>query len=132
MTADAPEPDLQYGDTGDTVLALQHRLQALGLLTESPGGSFDEHTAAALAALATAHGLVIDPHWVDSQVWAALTAAELAAGLRPAPASDAWHWDGERWQPAFAGGVPAPGSEPAPLDATGQWVWDGTTWQPVT
>jgi peptidoglycan hydrolase-like protein with peptidoglycan-binding domain len=131
MTGDPPEPDLQFGDTGDAVLALQQRLHALGLLEMSPAGAFDEQTAAALEVLATAQGLVLDPHWVDSQVWAALTAAEVAGGLRPAT-SEAWHWDGESWQPAPAPHAPAQVSEPAPVDAGGQWVWDGTTWQPVT
>lgn len=131
MTADHPEPDLQYGDRGDAVLLLQQRLLALGLLSGVPGGHFDDDTAAALQALATAHGLVIDAHWVDSDVWAALAAAEAAGGLTPA-AGDAWHWDGQSWQPAAGALGGARGAEPAPVDATGQWVWDGTTWQPVT
>ena len=131
MTADAPEPDLQYGDTGDAVLWLQHRLHALGLLTGVPGGHFDDDTATALQALATSHGLAFDTHWVDSQVWTALAAAEAATGLQSA-SSDAWHWDGESWQPAPGATAMTHLSEPAPADAAGQWVWDGTTWQPVT
>jgi len=130
MTADAPEPDLQYGDTGDAVLWLQQRLHALGLLAGNPGGHFDDDTATALQALAASHALVLDTHWVDSQVWAALAAAEMATGLRSG-SSDAWHWDGESWQPAPGAAATTHVSEPAPTDATGQWVWDGTTWQPV-
>jgi Putative peptidoglycan binding domain len=130
MMADPPEPDLQYGDTGDAVLWLQHRLHALGLLVAAPDGHFDDDTVSALAALATSHGLVLDPRWVDSQIWAALAAAEEATGLRSA-SSDTWHWDGESWQPAPGLGAAALPDQPAPVDATGQWVWDGTTWQPV-
>lgn len=131
MTADPSEPDLQYGDTGDPVLWLQRRLQSLGLLSGPPGGHFDDDTVSALAALATSQGLVVDAHWVDSQLWAAVAAAEGAAGLQSG-SSDAWHWDGQSWQPAAARADAAPAGQAAPTDATGQWVWDGTTWQPVT
>src|SRR3954471_15699588 len=131
MTADSPEPDLQVGDSGDAVLWLQHRLHALGLLVASPDGSFGDDTAAALQALATNHGAVLDPHWVDSQAWAALAAAEGAAGLRSA-SSDAWQWDGQSWQPTPAAADVAQPREAARGDATGQWVGDGNPWQPVT
>lgn len=131
MTADRPEPDLQYGDSGDAVLWLQQRLHALGVFTGDPGGHFDDDTTAALQALAAANGLTFDARWVDSQVWAALAAAEAPSGL-PSGSSDAWEWDGQSWQPvsgATAGVAPVPAP---PVDATGQWVWDGTTWQPVS
>jgi peptidoglycan hydrolase-like protein with peptidoglycan-binding domain len=131
MTADRPESDLQYGDSGDAVLWLQHRLHALGLLADRPDGHFDDATAAALQALATAQGLSLDEHWVDSQFWGALATAEAATGLQSG-SSDAWQWDGQSWQPAAGAAHDVAVADATPVDATGQWVWDGTTWQPAS
>jgi len=136
MTAgEPPQPELHPGDTGDAVLHLQERLHALGFLAAPPDGHFGDDTVLALAAFAVSAGLDGPVAIVDLEVWAALAAAEHAAGLASAqPSGDrAWRWDGERWQyAAGAVGAAMAASAPSPADAGGQWVWDGTTWQPVT
>jgi peptidoglycan hydrolase-like protein with peptidoglycan-binding domain len=151
----ATEPRLALGDSGESVLRLQARLHALNLFDEPLDGSFGDTTQTAVRALQEAHGLTPDGE-VGAETWAALEAAEQAAGL-PGPGADPaapdpaapdpaatpigtlsedqhWRWDGERWQPKDDDGAAATQAEQGSghLSADGQWLWDGTQWQPVT
>ena len=149
----APDPHLSVGDTGEWVLRLQTRLQALGLFDDAVDGAFGEATKVAVTRLQQADGLSGDGE-VGEQTWAALVRAEQRAGLNDpfAHATDAalvdpaatpvgslsedqqWRWDGERWQPKdLVGAVDVPEEHAdSHLSADGQWVWDGSQWQPAT
>lgn len=147
------EPELASGDSGEWVEQLQTRLHALGAYTGALDGQFGVHTAEAVRSLQSEHGLTADGN-VGPQTWAAIGAAESAAGLHPHAFAEAhgqptvgalsedqqWRWDGEHWQaepqPAVAAAAPAH-EEPAGAagghkSADGQWLWDGTKWEPVT
>lgn len=153
----APAPNLALGETGEWVLRLQTRLQALGLFTDTPDGAFGETTKAAVVQLQQRAALPAAGE-VNEQTWAALAAAEEQAGLHDPFAELAddgseaavdptatrigtlsedqqWRWDGERWQPSdqVAAGHELPDdSAGSHLSADGQWVWDGNQWRPVT
>jgi peptidoglycan hydrolase-like protein with peptidoglycan-binding domain len=127
----APAPQLSFGDTGEWVLRLQTRLQALGLFDGVLDGTFGEITKLAVTRLQQEHGLPADGA-VGEQTWAALAAAEAKAGLRE---DHQWRWDGHQWQRndqvMVAGAGPDEGVASHP-STDGHWVWDGKQWQPVT
>ena len=149
----APGPQLSLGDTGEWVLRLQTRLQALGLFEDALDEAFGQTTKAAVTQLQEHAGLPGDGA-VDDETWAALAQAEQQAGLQdpfahadgdPAAVADPpvgalsedqqWKWDGERWQPKNQlGSVDnAPAEHPdGHVSADGQWLWDGSQWQPVS
>lgn len=157
MTA-GTEPELRSGDSGESVTALQMRLQALGLYDGSPDGSFGDQTQAAVAQLQE-HGGAPANGEVDALVWDLLSRAEEAAGLHDSVAQHLdgatgaaagtdsaatpvgtlsedqhWRWDGDGWQPnEDRGQVDSYGDEPGggQVSADGQWLWDGNQWQPV-
>jgi peptidoglycan hydrolase-like protein with peptidoglycan-binding domain len=151
----APAPNLALGETSEWVLRLQTRLQALGLFTDTPDGTFGESTKASVVQLQEQAGLPGDGA-VDERTWSALTLAEQQAGLQDPYAGgpnaegvvdqaatpigtlsedQQWRWDGDQWQPsdqvdATQGATDEPGA--SRLSGDGQWVWDGNQWQPVT
>jgi hypothetical protein len=150
------EPLLAPGDTGEWVLRLQARLHALGLLEVLLDGSYTDATKAAVMTLQEQHALTADGV-VGVATWAALTAAEQAAGLQDPFAQNGpmlatadpaappvgtmsedqqWRWDGEGWQrrdTAVALADDPQENHPGggQLSADRQWLWDGTRWQPV-
>jgi peptidoglycan hydrolase-like protein with peptidoglycan-binding domain len=148
------EPPLTPGDTGETVLRLQTRLQALGLFDGALDGAFGEATKAAVTQLQEHHGVHVSGD-VGDETWAALARAEQSAGVhnpfaKPAggPSADSsatpvgalsedqqWRWDGEGWQPNEdrVGAVDkhADHGGGGQVSADGQWLWDGNQWQPT-
>ena len=143
------EPELVSGDSGEWVVQLQTRLNALGKYAGSFDGHYGEQTEAAVLELQTERALTADGK-VDAHTWAALGEAEEAAGLnvRPPAIGDEstlvqgtlsedqqWLWDGDRWQPAASQPMVAMAPEEAAggghRSADGQWLWDGSGWQPV-
>jgi peptidoglycan hydrolase-like protein with peptidoglycan-binding domain len=150
MTGYGDEPELSSGDSGEPVLQLQTRLQALNLFDGPIDGDYGETTRDAVLKLQEEAGVDATGR-VDEQTWRALADVERRAGVANPYAEDAggdvtgtpvgtlsedqhWRWDGEQWQ---ANEEP-PRVEPrggdtggGQLSADGQWLWDGNQWQPV-
>lgn len=123
----APAPNLSFGDTGEWVLRLQTRLQALGMFIDTPDGTFGEATRAALVQLQEREGLPAEGA-VDEQTWAALAAAEDRAGLEDPFAALTVAGAGSG---AGADAVLDPATTPVgALSEDQEWQWDGERWQP--
>jgi peptidoglycan hydrolase-like protein with peptidoglycan-binding domain len=151
------EPLLAAGDTGEWVLRLQTRLQALGLFDGPLDGDFGDATKAAVTKLQEHNGVPVSGD-VGDETWLALSRAEQGAGLHdpfahPVAGSGAagaahsatpvgtlsedqqWRWDGDGWQPnenRLAQADPPHEHGGGHLSADGQWLWDGNQWQAVT
>ncbi|HWE54935.1 MAG TPA: L,D-transpeptidase family protein [Acidimicrobiales bacterium] len=74
-----PAGQLQEGDSGAAVLALQQRLTALGYWSDTPDGQYGDATVQAVYALQKAAGLTPDG------VAGPATEAALAQGVKPTP-----------------------------------------------
>lgn len=142
------EPDLASGDSGEGVVQLQTRLNAIGRYAGPLDGRYGKQTEAAVLALQQDTGLTANGT-VDAHTWAAIGAAEAAAGpIMAAPTSgdegelalgalsedEQWRWDGEGWEPAGSQAVAtlAPEEPAGHVPADGQWLWDGSKWQPAS
>jgi hypothetical protein len=147
----APEPHLGRGDSGESVLRLQARLQALNLYVGPVDGTFGEETVIAVKSLQEAHGVAASGE-ADEHTWTALAQAEdaaaptgLSAGAEPSftegvatpigtlSEDQHWRWDGERWQAngELLGVEQFDGASNSRLSGDGHWLWDGKQWQPV-
>lgn len=152
MALTGSEPDLQLGDSGESVMLLQVRLYGLGILRDFPDGAFTLSTENAVRQLQAQVGLDNDGV-VGEATWQAVQHQESQLGIQyqwdsPYDALSQMRYDVQnplsasghfgvlggqpgQYTPASQGGLYDPQNAYTEISEDGQWRWDGYDWQPT-